>query len=688
MVQKKALRNQKEYFRAITSEPPSAHLSPLLVLMLARRFSCPPVFEAAYEPREVPEAARDMRGSVIFRPTREDWLRLLGEMIQLTNEAVRRRAASARDASKPLQLEFMADRIDVDDPLFGYMAVTKDKGWLQGFITATTFTTWHRGFRWDSLSPCVDHEPSHDDDNASSPSGSTAVADSGGSGGSASARRRAAAASLARERVVDSDGSLSAELMQEVYAGDPDGEGVVWPRVAEISLLGALGCGRWLVQLLIDGLEVAESPYRFVVLMATHNAIPFYEKMGFVRVGAVLATRVEPLADEDGDEAEGACIGSKKRKRAAAAAAAAKAAEDGTGRVHSQLVEHTCTEGETAASVAAQYGAEGFDVLFVNQRRFPQLHQHAPLRAGTQLQVPRPLSREEVIEQLGAQRQSWHTVTQEATLRRLADVTGVSADELYRLNKGRLDGLQLGATLRVGTRLLTAGVAGYEDDEYCHWSFPDDESPDEPSYMMARKLKPAHAREAGGALAPATTLEQAKRLLVAQRPTVVPVPGRQAVVEAARRRTAARVAAAEAGAAGAGARSAPATAPDLFDKVVRLDAHGSHEKRYQFWYVLTYLPDLQWCHLAPLERRGTFGERPSPSGHVATGRDRWMLVAEDEGGEIDVGAGRCFVVKATPMMKAKDAVDANMEEWDIVEQRGAVVGDEEPARAEMVMGEE
>ena len=238
------------------------------------------------------------------------------------------------------------------------------------------------------------------------------------------------------------------------------------------------------MQLLIDGLEVAESPYHFVVLMATHNAIPFYEKMGFVRVGAVLATRVEPLADEDGDEAEGAGIGTKKRKRAAAAAAAAKPAEEGKGRVHSRLVEHTCKEGETAASVAAQYGADGFDVLFVNQRRFPQLHQHAPLRAGTQLQVPRPLSREEAIEELRKQRQSWHTVTQEATLRRLADITGVSADELYRLNKGRLDGLQLGATLRVGTRLLTAGVDGQKDEEYCHWSFPDDESPDEPSPCM------------------------------------------------------------------------------------------------------------------------------------------------------------------------------------------------------------
>jgi hypothetical protein len=60
-----------------------------------------------------------------------------------------------------------------------------------------------------------------------------------------------------------------------------------------------------------------------------------------------------------------------------------------------------------------------------------------------------------------------------------------------------------------------------------------------------------------------------------------------------------------------------------------------------------------------------------------------MLVAEDLGGEIDVGAGRCFVVKATPMMKAKDAMDANKEEWDIVELDGAVMGVEEPARAEM-----
>ena len=90
--------------------------------------------EASYEPRQIPNAGKEMEGSVILRPTREQWLSMLGEMVQMVNEAVRRRAASIRDASKPLSLEYMADRLDVDDPLFGYMVVTADGGWLQGYI--------------------------------------------------------------------------------------------------------------------------------------------------------------------------------------------------------------------------------------------------------------------------------------------------------------------------------------------------------------------------------------------------------------------------------------------------------------------------------------------------------------------------------------------------------------------------
>ena len=73
------------------------------------------------------------------------------------------------------------------------------------FITVTTFTTWHRNFRWDSLHPSAgvldfgDGETSHDH---------------------------------VKGVKVDREGCISRDLMAQIYAGDPDGEGIVWPRVA------------------------------------------------------------------------------------------------------------------------------------------------------------------------------------------------------------------------------------------------------------------------------------------------------------------------------------------------------------------------------------------------------------------------------------------------------------------------
>merc|ERR1740124_1203504 len=80
----------------------------------------------------------------------------------------------------------------------------------------------------------------------------------------------------------------------------------------------------------------------------------------------------------------------------------------------------------------------------------------------------------------------------------------------------------------------------------------------------------------------------------------------------------------------------------LVNRVVEIDG----EDDYRYWYVLTYLADLQWCHVAPLRERGVFGPKPSQAGHGAEGRPKWMLVSEEEGGEIDVGAGRCRMMRA------------------------------------------
>ena len=47
-------------------------------------------------------------------------------------------------------LEYLCDRLDVDDPLWGYQLRTSNEGWLQGFVTVTTFTTWAPYLRFDS----------------------------------------------------------------------------------------------------------------------------------------------------------------------------------------------------------------------------------------------------------------------------------------------------------------------------------------------------------------------------------------------------------------------------------------------------------------------------------------------------------------------------------------------------------
>jgi hypothetical protein len=87
-------------------------------------------------------------------------------------------------------------------------------------------------------------------------------------------------------RQIDADGSLSTELEAQPRSGDPDTTGVVWGTCAEISMLGALGCGETLVRLVMQQLQ-ATTAYKFVVLQATKDSMGFYERMGFVRVGAV-----------------------------------------------------------------------------------------------------------------------------------------------------------------------------------------------------------------------------------------------------------------------------------------------------------------------------------------------------------------------------------------------------------------
>ena len=193
----------------------------------ATRHPQKPLPQPSYSFGSVPSAVRDLENSSLHAiDNREHFHESMAEMLLLCKEAMRRHPNrnAAGCGSKPLSLEYLADRLDIDDPCFGYLVRTRDhplgrrdKNWrpgmLQGFITCTTFTNWQRTFRWDSANDAAydcDMAEVHNDP----------------------ARKR------------DDDGILARELQASVHCGDINLEGIVWPHIAEISLLGALGCGR------------------------------------------------------------------------------------------------------------------------------------------------------------------------------------------------------------------------------------------------------------------------------------------------------------------------------------------------------------------------------------------------------------------------------------------------------------
>lgn len=100
---------------------------------------------------------------------------------------------------------------------------------------------------------------------------------------------------------------------------------------------------------------------------------------------------------------------------------------------------------------------------------------------------------------------------------------------------------------------------------------------------------------------------------------------------------------------------------NLFNKVVKLNSDGQHEAgdEFKYYYVLTYIPDLFWCHLAPMRQNGYFSQKSR-----SVGRPKWKLVHEGAGKELDISADVCEIVKARTM---RGCADADKEEWDILD---------------------
>lgn len=102
------------------------------------------------------------------------------------------------------------------------------------------------------------------------------------------------------------------------------------------------------------------------------------------------------------------------------------------------------------------------------------------------------------------------------------------------------------------------------------------------------------------------------------------------------------------------------TDTSLLEKVVKLKSTEGilGASKFEYYYVLTFIPDLHWVHLIPMRKVGVFG----PEYPDSCGRPKWMIVGEEEGKEIDSTASLCKPVTALTM---KNSADADKEQWDI-----------------------
>lgn len=633
----------------------------------------------------------------------------------------------------------MADRLDVDDPFFGFMVRTNKvpndfpvdqmdyfhKGMLQGFITVTTYTNWQKSFRWDST---------HNSAFAYDEPDLGAKMDS-------------------NEVKWDRDGSIAAAMQNTVRCGDPWNEGIVWPKIAEISLLGALGCGKALLSLVIERLESMQATekynYDFVCLQATDNSKRFYESMGFVRVGCITEQRLKASASGDkvlGDDEE--------------------EEEEKAEIVSSPVLKITMKKhGETAADYAKKFGVNVWDIIFLSHYMYPGMTPNAPLWKGTILYIPDISKLDGCTAATNGESSvggatHWYSCEDNESPKEIAKKFNVACKDLLAANRVRIADLKAHSKLIEGTRLQVSNLHQTMDEAvpYIHWTFPDskfEDNPD-PSYMMARRLNrknrfqskikpvessfaiqvqseydssavPTSVVQAPKDAMPTTTTKTTKKTkkrkrhpeqpLIPKRPKTaffVFLSGERERLKAKNMKISMieltkvasqhwKVLPDETRAPflkeaeklrceydekmkkyqneianfrskypdwdneddhDEGPSKKGKTSGHLFNKVVKLTKEGQRQagEEFQYYYVLTYIPDLFWCHLAPLRNVGVFGSNRKKS----EGRTKWMLVHEGEGKEMDITGAVCQAVKSRSTGGSR-CTDADKEEWDIID---------------------
>ena len=197
--------------------------------------------------------------------------------------------------------------------------------------------------------------------------------------------------------------------------------------------------------------------YDYVVLQATENSIPFYESMGFKRVGCLQGKAPSP-----------------------------------SGYASSPVIKYVVQkEWEKPIDISKQFGVDVLDIEFLNIPVWgPTFKKNVWLKKGTQVFIPLINEKETRTPTTSIK---WYTAKEDETPRGIAMKHRVNYADFIAANQRKYPDLVGNSRLKQGTRIQ---VSRFDIDDsdympYPHWTFPDDgldEETNEPSYMMALKL--------------------------------------------------------------------------------------------------------------------------------------------------------------------------------------------------------
>jgi hypothetical protein len=164
----------------------------------------------------------------------------------------------------------------------------------------------------------------------------------------------------------------------------------------------------------------ASRHYDFVVVHATHNAVDFYESMGFVRVGAITQEAVmEDVSSQSVQQAE---------------------------IVSSPVITYfTKKSGETLLDVSKTFDVNVWDIIFLNYCLYPSLEPKSLLMKSTKLFIPKKDTRGSDDADF-----QWYISKENETPKSIALKLKVSCQDLLDVNRTRLPDLCASSRLMKG----------------------------------------------------------------------------------------------------------------------------------------------------------------------------------------------------------------------------------------------